>query len=142
MDDDPTQLLAMLQQDPDAARQLVESQLAQQAAENPTMALLLQLMSTRRAMDSTEPAPDDRADTSDHAHALRAELARAHDLLDDLAAALGACAACWGADESCRACRGRGSPGWRIPDHALFDEIVAPAVKRRSRTHHAQGRDE
>jgi hypothetical protein len=49
---------------------------------------------------------------------------------EDLAHALGACPFCWGEDETCRACRGRGKPGAFEPDKALFQALVLPATKR------------
>lgn len=51
-------------------------------------------------------------------------------LLDELALALGACPACWGEDESCRLCRGRGQPGFLAPDTDAFVRIVAPVLQR------------
>ena len=48
---------------------------------------------------------------------------------DFLAAALGACCLCWGQDSRCRSCRGRGEPGFAIPDKDLFDQYVLPAVQ-------------
>ena len=49
-----------------------------------------------------------------------------------VARALGACRRCFGEDELCPVCRGRGRPGGRAPDEALFAELVAPAVERRT----------
>jgi hypothetical protein len=49
---------------------------------------------------------------------------------DSLAAALGACPSCWGENPRCVRCRGRGRPGGRQPDNALFSELVEPAVQR------------
>ncbi|TYB51331.1 hypothetical protein FXF51_53670 [Nonomuraea sp. PA05] len=49
------------------------------------------------------------------------------DLL--LAAALGACG-CWGEAAGCPDCAGRGSPGWMPPDPELYEQYVAPAVRR------------
>lgn len=49
---------------------------------------------------------------------------------DTLAAALGACELCWGVDQGCELCRGRGVSGWRQPDHHLFREFIMPAVMR------------
>ena len=57
----------------------------------------------------------------------------AHDALVDrnllLAAALGACT-CWGDDPDCADCSGAGRVGWVPPDPQLYDEYVAPAVRR------------
>jgi hypothetical protein len=62
---------------------------------------------------------------------LTTELDTAHDMLADLAAALGACGLCWGQDARCRSCRGRGKPGMFSPDVALqarfFAEPIQPA---------------
>jgi hypothetical protein len=48
---------------------------------------------------------------------------------DLLAAALGACCSCWGQDPQCRLCRGRGRPGFAIPDEQLFREFVLPSIQ-------------
>jgi hypothetical protein len=47
-----------------------------------------------------------------------------------LADALGACPRCWGEDQLCELCRGRGRPGGRSPDAVLFAEFVEPARRR------------
>jgi hypothetical protein len=56
-----------------------------------------------------------------------------HDALVDrnivLASALGACT-CWGEDPACADCSGAGGVGWVPPDPQLYDEYVAPAVRR------------
>jgi hypothetical protein len=57
-----------------------------------------------------------------------AELKLLRERNDLLAAALGACCLCWGQDLSCRSCRGRGGPGFCIPDEELFEEYVVPAI--------------
>ncbi|MEL7197794.1 MAG: hypothetical protein AAGL10_05700 [Pseudomonadota bacterium] len=49
---------------------------------------------------------------------------------DTLASALGACRYCWGGDDNCAACSGKGKPGSLMPDAQLFRELVVPAVKR------------
>jgi hypothetical protein len=46
-----------------------------------------------------------------------------------LGAALGACE-CWGEDPGCAICGGQGSAGWVPPDPELYEEYVAPAVRR------------
>ena len=50
--------------------------------------------------------------------------------LDSLAAALGACPACFGEDLLCETCRGEGAPGSRLPQAAEFHHYVRPAVDR------------
>jgi hypothetical protein len=46
----------------------------------------------------------------------------------DLAAALGACPECWGADTRCTVCRGKGRPGSKLPHKKLFETYVLPAL--------------
>lgn len=63
------------------------------------------------------------------------QLDAAYGLLDDLAAALGACPACFGGDDACRWCRGRGAPGFTAPEPSLFNRLVRPAVVLFARLH-------
>ncbi len=63
------------------------------------------------------------------ADAAAAELAVYRERLDRCAAALGACGLCWGCDPSCRACRGRGRPGFALPDDMLFEEMIVPVIR-------------
>jgi hypothetical protein len=58
-----------------------------------------------------------------------AELKQFRERNDALAWALGACCLCWGEDPECRACRGRGRPGFAIPDRKWFAEYVLPAMR-------------
>jgi hypothetical protein len=66
---------------------------------------------------------------------LTGELAAVRATLDELAAALGACPECFGADPDCRWCRGRGGPGHAIPDPESFRRLVLPAVRTHVRLH-------
>jgi hypothetical protein len=61
---------------------------------------------------------------------LSAELKALRDRNDLLAATLGACCLCWGQDPECRFCRGRGRPGFTLPDEAHIGEFVLPAIQR------------
>jgi len=61
---------------------------------------------------------------------LRAEVVDLREVNDAAAAALGACRVCWGGDESCPVCAGRGRPGANLPDLRLYRELVQPAVER------------
>jgi hypothetical protein len=61
---------------------------------------------------------------------LQAELDQLRALCDTLALALGACHVCWGQDEDCPACFGRGQVGAFVPDRELFDQYVLPAMRR------------
>lgn len=80
--------------------------------------------------DAEEAAFTMTQELRSQAEALTAELAVYRERVDQCAAALGACALCWGADTACRACRGRGLPGFTLPDELLFEEMVVPAVRR------------
>ena len=51
------------------------------------------------------------------------------DELDDLAKALGACDECWGEDNRCPTCRGKGKSGFFQPDKALFNKLIMPALR-------------
>ena len=110
--------------------------------DNPQLAPLLQMMAAQKAnaaardpviVDSTAIEVDTVAD---ELAALGAQLEAAHsevkllrERCDTIAAALGACALCWGHEPTCRACRGHGVPGRSLPDEALFIEYVMPAVR-------------
>jgi hypothetical protein len=61
--------------------------------------------------------------------ALTNEMQILNQRLGLLADALGACGLCWGEDRECRACRGRGRPGYALPDDQLFEELVLPAIR-------------
>ena len=49
---------------------------------------------------------------------------------EDLAAALGACPYCWGENRRCRACDGKGSPGYFAADEEAFTEYVMPVLEQ------------
>jgi hypothetical protein len=81
------------------------------------------------------PGPDEGPDdetrpAASKVDALKRELADLREVNDTLAAALGACRVCWGGDDDCPECAGRGRPGSKVPDPALFRELVVPAVRR------------
>jgi hypothetical protein len=110
--------------------------------DNPQLAAIMQMMAAQKAntaardpvvVESTAIEVDAVAD---ELAALAAQLEAAHSEIkllrercDTVAAALGACALCWGHDPGCRACRGHGLPGRRLPDDDLFAEYVLPAVR-------------
>jgi hypothetical protein len=85
-----------------------------------------------------DPEPDVEAQVVD-ARAfdrVRQELADLREVNDTLAAALGACRACWGGDVRCPICGGDGRSGASPPDPRLFEALVVPAVRRmRARAH-------
>ena len=70
------------------------------------------------------------AELSATARRLFEERAACSQRLEDLAAALGACPACFGDDLLCDTCHGTGRPGARAPEAAEFARYVMPAVER------------
>lgn len=106
---------------------------------NPQLAMLAQMMQARTIVP--QPAGDDLgAEVAELAERL-AEAERridrmkrqgqrlfavyrdATERLADLAAALGACGLCWGEDDHCPSCRGRGQPGMIRPDPMLRERL-------------------
>ncbi|BFM10677.1 hypothetical protein R50072_08300 [Simiduia litorea] len=75
--------------------------------------------------NESEPE-DEQADVD----ALEQELSELRNINENLAAALGACAECWGADDACPECEGQGGAGSGRPDPDLYNALVAPAVVR------------
>ncbi len=63
-------------------------------------------------------------------NALEQEVEATGQLHAELAAALGACPACWGTDRACPGCRGRGRPGAYPADQPLYAHYVRPAARR------------
>jgi hypothetical protein len=61
--------------------------------------------------------------------ALREELEELRERQDRLAAALGACADCWGEDPQCEVCGGMGASGSFVPDPRLYRALVTPACR-------------
>jgi hypothetical protein len=79
------------------------------------------------ATDPSLPRTSPIRDTESRAAASELETLRAR--LDDLAHALGACPTCWGGEAQCRNCRGRGQPGFAIPDRPLFTRLIVPGLR-------------
>ncbi len=81
------------------------------------------------ALQTSDGSPSDPAESGD-APSAGGELADLRQVNDTLAAALGACRVCWGGDRECQQCNGHGAAGSGLPDMALFEQLVAPAVRR------------
>ena len=133
----------------------VEELLAQQAATNPMAAMLAKQFAAQKAareaidqsrvidMEATPtPAEEEEAaaaamearsrelnELREKMNMMLTELELLRQRNDTLAAAVGACCLCWGQNIDCRSCRGRGGPGFCIPDESLFEEFVLPAVR-------------
>lgn len=119
--------------------------LSQLAEEDPLLALVAQHLATRNN-DVEEPTDDDDDDAEEawQLEETRREVeryrTRALELEQrlrwyrrcnrTLAASLGACPSCWGADAECRRCEGDGRPGAFAPDRDLFAAWVGPALRR------------
>lgn len=124
---------------------LLQQQLGGQAQGNPQIAQVLMLMEQRRKEQAQaaealeqEPAQDDESDSGEAAsHQVDETVRQVYAELDALrarsrafAAAVGACAACFGEDPLCSECGGRGTPGRRAPDPDAFRQYVLPALRR------------
>jgi len=122
-----------------------EELLAQLGQGNPMAGLLAKHLAEskqRRTVIDVEPADEETSESAAEsappdaamselracAESMFAELKVLRERSDCLAAALGACCLCWGEDPECRGCRGRGRPGYAIPDETQFEEYVLPAV--------------
>ena len=119
-----------------------QAMLRELAASDPRMALMLQFLNPPRAVVlEDDPELDERnaviEDLSARLDAAEVKLTRvtgiarrlheAHQSsarrLSELAAALGACGLCWGEDQQCPGCHGRGRAGMVRPDEALRDRL-------------------
>jgi len=98
----------------------------QQYGADPRVRLITQLLQARAS------AP--KAPTVEELERRIERMRRAHDELRAqylrVAAALGACARCWGDDPRCRECGGAGASGFFEPDRELFLCYVLPALRR------------
>jgi hypothetical protein len=99
-----------------------ETLLSELAGDDPAAALMAKLLLEGGA---SEP---DRATLA--AETDLGELEELRERNEALAAALGACFACWGTDIFCTHCGGEGRPGAATPEPRLFRQLVAPAVAR------------
>jgi hypothetical protein len=122
---------------------------------DPRMRLLAKMWAERSVSSHVEPEPEeatgDQAQAYDDiiqkmrrtmrrlrrvAKAMHHELEDQRDINDALAAALGACPLCWGEDDDCRDCAGRGAPGHVMPDRELFERLIQPAARRFKHVQH------
>ena len=127
---------------PDAPAMMAQV-MADLGRSNPQLAMLAQMIQAR----STPPLPESGESTSEEIAALATDLAEtrarleatqrqarklvaAHKIaterLADLAAALGACGLCWGEDDGCPSCRGRGRVGMVRPDLEMRARLLGP----------------
>jgi hypothetical protein len=108
---------------------LQEAALGQLDPNDPTTAVLAQLMASRTAAgEQVDPIEE----------SVEEELEELRLRNQTLASALGACPICWGEDDACPKCAGKGRPGSLTPDEALFAALVTPAIRRRRRVQDRQ----
>lgn len=111
----------------DASSRLQEALLArinQRPAGDPLRDVLSQMLAQRQPT-----AGNLRADPQALLRAARDALNALQERDSAIAAALGACAECWGAEAGCPQCNGLGRPGWAAPDPVAFATWVAPAMR-------------
>ena len=103
--------------------------------DDPRLRMFAELMRARSAAADATAAPS-AEEVLERLRAqherLRAAYVSVRERDEALAAALGACPACWGERPSCRYCRGEGSPGAFMPDWELFSRYIMPAVRQRA----------
>lgn len=95
-------------------------------SEDPMLRMLRQAIERDAGRRRAAGAPAESAPLA----RLREENRRLRDQCALLAAAVGACPECWGADRRCPDCRGRGRAGHVTPDEACFAHYVLPALRR------------
>jgi hypothetical protein len=125
-----------------------EALLGDMVQKNPKLAWLMQMMSagSQRVAVAESAAAEERqaefealadqlqqseiraAKLQRIARRLQSELEEAQERLADLAAAFGACGLCFGQDNGCRSCRGRGKLGMFAADPELRRRFVAEAI--------------
>lgn len=90
----------------------------------------IEVEAVEQVQENPSPTFDESAvsEIKEYAASMFSELQVLRGRVDQLAAALGACCACWGEDVNCRLCRGRGTPGFALPDEGLFEHYVLPAI--------------
>ncbi|MFL5910947.1 MAG: hypothetical protein ACJ768_10305 [Gaiellaceae bacterium] len=101
----------------------------QSLGDDPLAAPLATLLRQRAEQDAGGDDVDDE-EVADVLERLYAEVETLRERMRTLADALGACPRCFGDDHLCPVCHGRGRPGGRQPDPALFTELVEPARLR------------
>lgn len=124
------ELLQAMASDPNAMREMLNNALAERAAGDPRLAMMMQMLNQQQA---AEPPPERgirKTRLRARVQEMRDELRILRRRNEVLAAALGACELCWGDDPECEECRGHGRPGWEEPDRALYRELISPVAER------------
>jgi hypothetical protein len=145
--------MAMMMQANANPRAVLSQVVAEMAVDDPQMAMVSQYLALQPPDESdedtasepgAEPALEVKWMDDHEVMSLREEMASIQNTLEDqmqliqeltdrnqeLAAALGACPACWGEDDRCPDCRGHARPGTRKPDRRCFEYYVSPLLRR------------
>ncbi|ULC59436.1 hypothetical protein MBM09_00300 [Flaviramulus sp. BrNp1-15] len=61
---------------------------------------------------------------------LKQEVINEAEINNDFALAVGACSDCFGCDDDCEKCEGKGEPGFFVPDFVHYKELIVPAQKK------------
>jgi hypothetical protein len=136
---------------PEAGAPDLHAMMQELGGSDPRMAMLMQFLQPQRAQAvADDPALDERnaviEDLSarldaaeDRLHRMDTIARRLHSLhqaasrrLSELAAALGACGLCWGEDDQCPGCRGRGRAGMVRPDPEVRARLLGARSPSRS----------
>lgn len=131
--DDVTQLLlsslaGQSETVPTSLADLVQQSLGDDPLAAPLAAMIRQRAEADDEDDEANGMTD--ADAAELLESLYAEVEALRERVKLLADALGACPRCFGEDELCPVCHGRGRPGGRQPDPTLYAELVDPARLR------------
>lgn len=121
-----------------------------ESTQDPRMKMLAQMMAEQN-QPKAQAVPDDtrlrdREKLSQHMQMLGQHLKKLrkanHALIrhlkfmiarnDQLAAALGACPDCFGADAQCARCQGQGVAGYYAPNPSLFATYIKPCLEKQS----------
>jgi hypothetical protein len=111
---------------------------------DPRLRLVAEMMGKQRSKESVQPSLEETLAKKRRTLARIEKLVQQNSALQEenrllqerlalLAEALGACPHCWGEDQSCTICRGRGAPGSFFPNRDVFAAYVLPAVRTLSR---------
>lgn len=126
---------------------IFEQLLGQQLNDNPQLQAVMTMMQQMKAKrtEETQQASEEEVNWRAKAQSVEVKLRQLYKInkqlaenlthfqnfQDDMAHALGACPLCWGADNNCKVCRGRGVSGSMDSDPILFEELILPAINRR-----------
>ncbi len=109
--------------------------------DNPQLRLVAEMMDNQKPERAGRPSSEKKLAKKKQAlmriekliqenRELREENHVVRERLELLATSLGACPDCWGEDQACPICQGRGTPGSFMPARDAFVGYVLPAVRK------------